>query len=292
MIRRLLAAAGVAASLFSATVAAAPVAVAAPGDPNQVALVVDYPDGSTRSFCVTYRSGMSGADVLTVAGPSYGTGPYAGFVLKIGGQGTVPPTTAKYWAYWRGTGSGSYTYSSAGVTSTKPAAGTVEAWHWNSSSSAESPSGGTYASLCPGGFASTPAPATTPASTPTRVAAPSGSGGGAGGGSTAPGATTAPGAGESAPGSPGSSTPGGTTAPGATPSAAPSGSTSAGTSASAGGSASPDASTSVAASAVAVTEDAGGLGTGPTIGLLAVGAAVVAFGALAVVARRRRAEED
>ena len=95
---------------------------------------------------------MTGADVLAVATPTYGTGPYAGFVLKISNKGTVPPTTTNYWAYWRsplGKASG-YAYSSAGVTSTKPAARSVEAWVWNSGSTMTLPPKKTFASLCPG----------------------------------------------------------------------------------------------------------------------------------------------
>lgn len=115
--------------LLGATVVAAAPATAAP---RQVALLVQYPGGSVRTWCVPFRSGLTGADVLAPARPTYGAGPYAGFVLKITGRGTVPPTADAYWAYWRSpTGRrADYAYSTGGATTTRPSRGGVEAWVW------------------------------------------------------------------------------------------------------------------------------------------------------------------
>jgi hypothetical protein len=119
---------------------------------NAVALQVQYPDSTTRTWCVPYRAGMTGADVLSVATPTYGKGPYAGFVLKITGQGTTPPTDTTYWAYWRSaTGTAAaYAYATTGVGSAQPAAGSVEAWIWNTSATT-TPRKASYTTLCPNG---------------------------------------------------------------------------------------------------------------------------------------------
>ena len=145
---------GVAAAVAAAalTVAVVPAAhAAAAAAPKTVALQVQYPDATRTTWCVPYRAGMTGADVLAVANPTYGTGPYAGFVLKIGGQGTAP-TSSRYWAYWESPNGkkAAYAYSASGVTSTHPRAGSVEAWVWNTSSTT-TPRKASYASLCPTG---------------------------------------------------------------------------------------------------------------------------------------------
>lgn len=125
--------------------AATTTAAAAP-----VALLVQYPDRTIRTWCVPYRSGITGADVLAVANPTYGTGPYAGFVLKISGKGVVPPTSSRYWAYWRSTTGRptDYAYSAQGVTSTRPPARSVEAWVWTTGTSTTFPKRG-YGAICP-----------------------------------------------------------------------------------------------------------------------------------------------
>jgi hypothetical protein len=139
-----------AAVLLGATITPAEAAITATSQ-RAVALQVQYPNGSVRVWCVPYRTGMTGADVLARADPTYGTGPYAGFVLQIGGRGSVPPTTSRYWAYWRSaTGKATdYTYSSAGVTSTHPPLRSVETWVWTTSASTPVPRT-SFARLCPG----------------------------------------------------------------------------------------------------------------------------------------------
>lgn len=114
-----------------------------------VALQVQFPSGTVRTWCVPYVAGMSGAEVLARATPTYGSGPYAGFVLQINGSGKVPPTSSRYWAYWRspaGTASG-YAYSSAGVTATRPPLHSVETWVWTTGASTPVPRK-SFAELC------------------------------------------------------------------------------------------------------------------------------------------------
>ena len=115
-----------------------------------VALQVQFPNGAVSTWCVPYRVGMTGADVLAKAKPTYGSGPYAGFVVQIGGKGTVPPTASRYWAYWRSTTgrAADYTYSSSGVTSTTPLVRSVETWVWTTGDTTTFPRR-SFAQLCP-----------------------------------------------------------------------------------------------------------------------------------------------
>lgn len=136
--------------------------------PTHVAVVV----ANVGSACVPWHSGMTGADVLGANfAVTYGQAPpYAGFVLKINGVGTVPPTLTEYWAYFHNSGGG-WVYSGSGAASYHPQPGTVEGWAWDPGQSpAPQPPATSYASICGG---QDPAPAPTRAPNPPRVHHPS-----------------------------------------------------------------------------------------------------------------------
>jgi hypothetical protein len=141
-------------------------ALAASAAPSHVALIVETAPGNVSTACASWHPGMSGLDVLT-SGASAVIGqrpPYIGFVLAINGVGSNRPTTSTYWAYYRGNGTTSTTYSASGAGSTQPPAGSVEEWAYFAGSPYP-PVQLTYASICHDAATVTP---TTAPTTPPR----------------------------------------------------------------------------------------------------------------------------
>lgn len=157
----LAAAVGTAAALTGGAVPAAAASTSA----QHVAIVI-----GSGTACVSWHSGINGAQVLTAAADQviWGTGPHAGFVVKINGVGQNPPDDTHYWSYWHDTGSG-WRYSSVGANSYQPAAGTVEGWSYvDGAPEASPPPTTSYKAIC-GGEDPTPQPTHT---THTRTTAP------------------------------------------------------------------------------------------------------------------------
>jgi hypothetical protein len=129
-------------------VPAATIPVTAQAEPAHVAIVVAG-DGQA---CVSWHSGMTGADVLDTAyRVTWGQQPpYVGFVLQIDGRGTLRPDDEHYWSYWRNT-DGHWTYSGRGATNTAVTPGSVEGWSYvDGQSAATAPPAATYGSICAG----------------------------------------------------------------------------------------------------------------------------------------------
>lgn len=173
MVRRLLVAGAALAVVATGGALAGPAAPARAATPAHVGIVV----AGLGSYCVPYRSGMTGADVLNAHfDVVYGQAPpYVGFVFTIDGVGNTRPDNTHYWAYYHG-GGGSWTYSGSGAATYRPRPGTVEGWAYDDGgSSAPQPPATTYAALC-GSLDPQPAPVSTPRPAPqpatTSVAAP------------------------------------------------------------------------------------------------------------------------
>src|ERR687891_457400 len=136
-IRSLLLAASVAAvSLWP--VAVAPAACA--GEAPRAALVVDTGE-TVLNFCVALPDdSVSGIDLIKLASKQHGLT----YKLGFGGQAVchlagVGPTgddcfeeDPNFWGYWRGNGSGGWTWASTGAGSTTVTDGSVEGWAWGS----------------------------------------------------------------------------------------------------------------------------------------------------------------
>jgi hypothetical protein len=187
---------GALAALVVAVVLAAPAAVA--GSPlghtalgsrgcasaagtNQVWLVVDFgnvglpgqPDQTVQSTCVSIPVGKTGSDVLGARATYAGNGllcsidgyPAGECGKQVGGK-------YQYWSYWHG--GDSWTYTSIGPATWKPADGSVEGWHFVSGAGnpSDPPPGAPSASQCPPASTTTTAPATT-----TTTVGPGGPGG-------------------------------------------------------------------------------------------------------------------
>ena len=113
---------------------------------NGVTVVVDYQElgGATEIRCAAGAQ-SSGIAALQNAGFTVtGTQRWGlAFVCRINGKPTsatepcinTPPTTA-YWGYWHAANGGSWTYSTAGASSYKPALGSFEGWSFSKNKTA------------------------------------------------------------------------------------------------------------------------------------------------------------
>jgi hypothetical protein len=137
----LLAAAIAAASLWP--VAATPAACA--GEAPRAALVVDT--GKTvLNFCVSLPGdSVSGIDFIKLAAKQHGLTYKLGFggaaVCHLAGVGPTGDDCFEqdpdFWGYWRGNGSGGWTWASTGAGSTTVTDGSVEGWAWGSGTGPE-----------------------------------------------------------------------------------------------------------------------------------------------------------
>lgn len=104
----------------------------------RAALVVDTGSGVHR-YCVQLPGdGVSGIDVIKLAGSQHGLQYKLGFggqaVCQLAGVGPDGgdcfADDPYFWGYWRGDGSGGWTWSSSGAGSTVVRDGGVEGWSW------------------------------------------------------------------------------------------------------------------------------------------------------------------
>ncbi len=119
--------------------------------PSQVAVVVQFADGSVSTHCVTLdREQATGLEVLSGTGLPVvyeGSGGLGARVCKIGPDGCDDPgqcfcqckgTTCLYWSYWHLV-DGAWQYSIAGASLYKVTHGAVEGWAWGIGSPQDAP---------------------------------------------------------------------------------------------------------------------------------------------------------
>jgi hypothetical protein len=144
----------VAAAATVAPVVAAPTPACAQSAPRAV-LVVDTGSQVVR-YCVALDDeSVSGTDLIVLASRQYGLsyrfGYGGGAVCMLAGVGTSGDDCFEeypdFWGYWRGDGSGGWTWSSTGAASTTVSNGDVEGWSWGSGND-----GSTHPAPPPTGF--------------------------------------------------------------------------------------------------------------------------------------------
>jgi hypothetical protein len=158
MIRRALLCAGVVAAMLSPATLAAP-ACAAEG-PHAVLVVDTEQSGGQYRYCVALPDDrVTGIELIELAHAQHGLSYRLGYggeaVCMLAGVGTEGDDCfAEYpdfWGYWRGDGSGGWTWSGSGGRSTIVEDGDVEGWSWGSGedgSSHPQPPPTTFASVC------------------------------------------------------------------------------------------------------------------------------------------------
>jgi len=117
---------------------------------NQVALVVQYGDGTLFTRCVDFSEGqITGLDVLQRAGLGlvYASGGGGAEVCKIGPDGCDDPGNCfcqckgkdcQYWSYWHLV-DGAWRYSPFGASLYKVEHGAVEGWVWGIGTPTDAP---------------------------------------------------------------------------------------------------------------------------------------------------------
>lgn len=174
---------------LSAVLAALPVAlfaalVSAQG-PSQVAIVIQYGDGTTSTHCVDVaEDGMTGFDALLRTGVDvvYSGGGAGAIVCKIGPSGCADPgqcfcqcvgVDCRYWSYWHLI-DGAWQYARLGAGMHKVQPGTVEGWVWGLGSPAEAPEPPqvSFDEICRPAMPATPTPPPTDTPRPTATAEP------------------------------------------------------------------------------------------------------------------------
>jgi len=131
-------------SLALAAGALWPVAGTAPaacaGEAPRAALVVDTGD-AVLNFCVALPGdSVSGIDLIKLASKQHGLSYKLGFggaaVCRLAGVGPTGDDCFEedpdFWGYWRGDGSGGWTWASTGAGTTTVTDGGVEGWAWGS----------------------------------------------------------------------------------------------------------------------------------------------------------------
>jgi hypothetical protein len=115
-------------------------------EPNRAGLVVQFPDGQTKTICVEFEGEeISGADLLIRSGLDAVIDPSSGLgiiVCRIEGQGCDFPAEpcfcqcsgsgpCAYWNYfYREPGQDSWSYAALGALRHKARPGSVDAWVW------------------------------------------------------------------------------------------------------------------------------------------------------------------
>jgi hypothetical protein len=131
-------------SLALAAGALWPAAVTAPaacaGESPRAALVVDTGE-AVLNFCVTLPDdSVSGIELVKLASQQHDLSYKLGFggaaVCHLAGVGPTGDDCFEqdpdFWGYWRGNGSGGWTWASTGAGSTTVTDGSVEGWAWGS----------------------------------------------------------------------------------------------------------------------------------------------------------------
>lgn len=149
------------AALSAALFAALPtVAASAAPAAKCVGLVVDSGQGSTKTGCVPYQSGITGADLLKKTGHKVGY-ESNGLLCQIDGYPKECKTdNTHYWSYYiRPAGKTSWTYANKGPTTQKAQAGEIEAFVYQNGKSRK-PGAISYATLAKAHATSTSASST------------------------------------------------------------------------------------------------------------------------------------
>ena len=124
-------------------VAVAPAACA--GEAPRAVLVVDTGE-TALNFCVTLPGdSVSGIELVKLASKQHGLSYKLGFggaaVCHLAGVGPTGNDCFEqdpdFWGYWRGDGSGGWTWGSTGAGSTSVTDGSVEGWAWGSGTGPE-----------------------------------------------------------------------------------------------------------------------------------------------------------
>jgi len=148
--------------------------------PDHAGLVVDTGSDSS-SYCVALpASSVTGTDLIQLAGEQYGLDYRLGFdgggVCRLAGVGPADGDCfgdfPSFWGYWRGDGSGGWTWSNVGASQTTVGIGDVDGWAWGEGTDAQThprPRDTTFEQACPSA-------SPTPHSSPSRGRGPTRSG--------------------------------------------------------------------------------------------------------------------
>ena len=149
-------------SLAVAAVSLWPVAVApaaCASEAQSAVLVVDTGE-TVLNFCVTLPGdSVSGIELVKLASKQHGLSYKLGFggaaVCHLAGVGPTGSDCFEqdpdFWGYWRGDGSGGWTWGSTGAGSTSVTDGSVEGWAWGSGTGPEThpaPPATRFADVC------------------------------------------------------------------------------------------------------------------------------------------------
>lgn len=132
--------------LAALALAAPPAAAQDGGEPIQVGVIVQGPDGA-QTFCVTLDGDApTGADALAATGLDIvsQTGALGSMICWIDGVGCLPPgescvcqceggDSCAYWAYFHRAENGGWQYSPVGASNYRLEHGAVEGWWWRDS---------------------------------------------------------------------------------------------------------------------------------------------------------------
>lgn len=155
-------------------VVAPPAACAATQD--HAALVIDTGE-RVADYCVALPDdSVTGAELIELAGEQFGLtyrfGYGGGAVCMLADVGASGDDCFEkypdFWGYWRGDGSGGWSWSSVGATSTTVQPGDVEGWSWGSGDDGSShprPPDTTFEAVC--GVEPSPTPKPEPSHDPT-----------------------------------------------------------------------------------------------------------------------------
>lgn len=127
---------------------------------QHAAIVVDTGDQELR-FCVVLPPGtVTGIDLIELASDQHGLQYRLGYggkgvcqLVGVGSEGEECFTDSpEFWGYWRGDGSGGWTWSSTGAGSVTVSPGDVQGWSYGTGrdpSTHQAPPSTTFASVCP-----------------------------------------------------------------------------------------------------------------------------------------------
>ena len=153
--------------------------------PNQVAVIVQYEDGSVSTHCVSLDTlQITGLEVLEQTGLDvvYEGGTLGARVCKIGPVGCDLPgncfcqckgTECLYWSYWHLV-KGTWQYAIVGAASYEVAPGSVEGWSWGigTPNRAPQPPLISFEEVCEKSSAMPPTATSPPTETPTDTSTP------------------------------------------------------------------------------------------------------------------------
>jgi len=153
--------------------------------PNQVAVIVQYEDGSISTHCVSFETArITGLEALQQTGLDvvYEGGALGARVCKIGSVGCDLPgscfcqckgTECLYWSYWHLV-QGTWQYAIVGAASYEVTPGGVEGWSWGigTPNRAPQPPLISFEEVCQTSSAPPPTATPPPTGTPTHASTP------------------------------------------------------------------------------------------------------------------------